>query len=40
MAYVNVREWSPDQVTEWLRGILCDIIIIFALETFISAPIT
>lgn len=20
MAYVNVKEWSPDQVTEWLRG--------------------
>lgn len=20
MAYVNVAEWKPDQVTEWLKG--------------------
>lgn len=20
MAYVNVAEWSPDQVAEWLKG--------------------
>lgn len=20
MAYVNVAEWSPDQVSEWLKG--------------------
>lgn len=21
MAYVNVAEWKPDQVTDWLKGI-------------------
>lgn len=20
MAYINVAEWSPDQVTDWLKG--------------------
>lgn len=22
MAYINVAEWSPDQVTDWLKGII------------------
>lgn len=21
MAYINVAEWTPDQVTDWLKGI-------------------
>lgn len=21
MAYINVAEWSPDQVTDWIKGL-------------------
>ncbi|XP_034238099.1 uncharacterized protein LOC117643365 [Thrips palmi] len=34
MAYVNVAEWKPDQVTEWLKGL--DSSILVYLHLFIS----
>jgi len=32
MAYINVAEWSPDQVTEWLKGELYKNTLSFALK--------
>ncbi|XP_044742809.1 uncharacterized protein LOC123305220 [Chrysoperla carnea] len=34
MAYVNVAEWSPDQVTEWLKGL--DNVIIPYINSFLN----
>lgn len=31
MAYVNVKDWSVDQVTDWLKGIINNISYFFHL---------
>lgn len=31
MAYVNVAEWSPEHVAEWLKGTVC--LLFYCLHT-------
>ncbi|KAF6211410.1 hypothetical protein GE061_011922 [Apolygus lucorum] len=38
MAYVNVAEWKPDQVTEWLKGL--DTIVLPYIQSFLNNRIT
>jgi connector enhancer of kinase suppressor of Ras 2 len=38
MAYVNVRDWSVDQVTDWLKGL--DSIILQYTTSFLNNGVT
>lgn len=38
MAYINVAEWSPDQVTDWLKGMIA-VFFFFLHQSFYSLVI-